>query len=108
MKPSPEADEVLFFRLQGEFTSRYNSGYTIGMKTAISIPDATFAAAEALAKRLGVSRSQLYRRALERFIDAESRSDVTDRLNKMYAGESSDLDPVLGEIQLASLPPEEW
>ena len=99
---------MAFFRLLSEFTAWYNSSYTIGMKTAISLPDATFAAAEALARRLGVSRSQLYRRALEKFIDAERRSDITDRLNEIYADESSELDPVLGEIQLASLPPEEW
>ena len=30
------------------------------MKTAISIPDEVFVAAEGLAERLGVSRSQLY------------------------------------------------
>jgi metal-responsive CopG/Arc/MetJ family transcriptional regulator len=78
------------------------------MKTAISLPDATFTAAEALAKRLGVSRSQLYRRALEKFINAERRSDVTDRLNKIYADESSGLDPALSEMQSASLPLEEW
>ena len=78
------------------------------MKTAISLPDATFTAAEALAKRLGVSRSQLYRCALEKLIDAERRSDVTGRLNNIYADESSEMDPVLSEMQSASVPPEEW
>ena len=34
------------------------------MKTAISLPDELFAAAEKLAERLGVSRSQLYATAL--------------------------------------------
>ncbi|NQW18983.1 MAG: hypothetical protein HQ478_16040 [Chloroflexi bacterium] len=78
------------------------------MKTAISIPDATFRAAETLAKRLGVSRSQLYRRALEKFMDAERRSEVTEKLNDIYVSESSELDPVLSEIQITSFPPEEW
>src|SRR5688572_2300207 len=35
------------------------------MKTAISLPDALFEAAELLAGRLGVSRSRLYANALE-------------------------------------------
>jgi len=87
---------------------RYNFSYTIHMKTAISIPDATFRAAETLAKRLGVSRSQLYRRALEKFMDAERRSEVTEKLNDIYVSESSELDPVLSEIQITSFPPEEW
>jgi hypothetical protein len=35
------------------------SGYTIGMKTAISLPDEVFESAERLAGRLKVSRSEL-------------------------------------------------
>jgi metal-responsive CopG/Arc/MetJ family transcriptional regulator len=38
------------------------------MKTAISIPDATFARVEASAARLGVSRSEFFARAAERWI----------------------------------------
>lgn len=78
------------------------------MKTAISIPDPTFREAEALAKRLGVSRSQLYSRAVEKFIEAQRKSRVTDRLNDVYAVEPSDLDAILSAMQFASLPKEEW
>ena len=35
------------------------------MKTAVSIPDHVFDAAERLAEKLGISRSELYQRALE-------------------------------------------
>ena len=38
------------------------------MKTAISLPDDLFQAVERLAKRLGVSRSELYRRAVRFFL----------------------------------------
>jgi metal-responsive CopG/Arc/MetJ family transcriptional regulator len=38
------------------------------MKTAISIPDATFARVEASAARLGVSRSEFFARAAERWL----------------------------------------
>src|SRR5277367_3591540 len=41
----------------------YNSGYTVDMKTAVSLPDELFRRAEAIAHRLRVSRSQLYSRA---------------------------------------------
>ena len=37
------------------------------MRTAVSIPDATFEEADELAARLGLSRSELYARALERY-----------------------------------------
>jgi metal-responsive CopG/Arc/MetJ family transcriptional regulator len=35
------------------------------MKTAVSMPDSIFEAAEALAKRLRMSRSQLYTKAVQ-------------------------------------------
>ena len=38
------------------------------MKTAISLPDALFHSAEALAHRLGVSRSKLFANAVAEFI----------------------------------------
>jgi len=38
------------------------------MKVAVSIPDALFDSAEALSKRLGVSRSRLYAIALADFV----------------------------------------
>jgi len=44
------------------------------MKTAISIPDPLFDAAEDVADRLGVSRSQLYAKALAEYV-AKHRDD---------------------------------
>jgi metal-responsive CopG/Arc/MetJ family transcriptional regulator len=38
------------------------------MKTAISLPEATFVRADAVARRLGLSRSELYVRALEAYL----------------------------------------
>jgi metal-responsive CopG/Arc/MetJ family transcriptional regulator len=38
------------------------------VRTAISVPDATFARVEAAASRLGVSRSEFYARAAERWL----------------------------------------
>jgi metal-responsive CopG/Arc/MetJ family transcriptional regulator len=78
------------------------------MKTAISIPDQTFREADALAKRLGMSRSELYARAVRRYLEAQRRACVTERLDAVYGDEGSDLDPVLAAMQTASFPREDW
>ncbi len=80
------------------------------MKTAISIPDEVFEAAERAAKRLGVSRSQLYSNAVKEFIERHRRENVTDKLNEVYfENESaSELDAALKALQAKSLPREEW
>ena len=44
------------------------------MKTAISIPDKTFQAAEMLAQRLGISRSELYSSAILKYIKDNKNS----------------------------------
>lgn len=78
------------------------------MKTAISIPDAIFEAAEEAAKRLGISRSRLYSTAVQRFVEEHRRRDVTERLNEVYGQEPARIDPVLEALQVASLEKDEW
>ncbi len=78
------------------------------MKTAISIPDPVFKSAETLAKRLGLSRSELYSRAIVDFVDAHRDDAITEALNAVYANESSAIDPILWQMQMASLPKEDW
>jgi metal-responsive CopG/Arc/MetJ family transcriptional regulator len=78
------------------------------MKTAISLPDPLFEAAEALAARLSMSRSQLYGAALEAYLRSHRDEGITERLNRLYADEPSELDPVIARIQSASLRREEW
>jgi len=65
------------------------------MKTAISIPDDIFASADSLAARLGISRSQLYASAVAEYVAKHRGAKVTERLNTVYATESSQLDPAL-------------
>lgn len=77
------------------------------MKTAISIPDGIFDAADALAERLGLSRSELYARAVAEFLERQRREDVTARLNEVYADGDEGLDPVLERLQRGSLR-EDW
>ena len=79
------------------------------MKTAISIPDDVFDAAEDLAERLSMSRSELYSRAVAEFIRRRRGEGVTELLNEVYGDRSSRLDPVLASFQFASLSDdEEW
>lgn len=83
-------------------------GYTGLMKTAVSIPDPVFDAAEELAGRLGVSRSKLYARALSEYLESHLERRITERLDEVYSDRDSELDPALARLQSASLPRDEW
>ena len=78
------------------------------MKTAVSIPGSVFQAAERLAKTLGIPRSQLYSRAIERYVSEAQQRDITARLNEVYAKEKVELDPALAVLQWASVLREPW
>lgn len=73
------------------------------MKTAISIPDDVFQAAEAAARRTGKSRSQFYVEAVRLFLKAQGATGVTERLNEVYRDAESAVDPVLLRMQSASI-----
>ncbi len=73
------------------------------MKTAISIPDKTFAAAERLAKARGITRSELFRRALEEYLSKNRREWITEELNRVYKTEDSSLDPFFKELRSSGL-----
>ena len=60
-----------------------NRGYTLGMKTAISLDDQTFHAAEAYAQRMGLSRSELYRAALRKFLKEQEAQAVTEAYDRL-------------------------
>lgn len=78
------------------------------MKTAISLPDRIFEEAEEAARRLGITRSELYAKAVAAFLAAHRSQNVTEALNRVYAVQPSRVDPVLARIQSASVPAEEW
>jgi hypothetical protein len=75
------------------------------MKTTVSIPDRIFRAAEQLAARWGVSRSELYAKALDALVEKHNDEVVTSRLNDIYGpgGEDSPLDPALAALQQRTL-----
>jgi metal-responsive CopG/Arc/MetJ family transcriptional regulator len=78
------------------------------MKTGISIPDKVFRSADALAKRLGISRSELYTTAIAEFLSKNQGRYVTARLDAVYGEEDSSLSPNLVQLQVKSLAHEEW
>jgi len=88
----------------------YDLGYTCAMKTAISIPDTMFQAAERMARRLGISRSQLFQQAVQRYMEEQRKLGVTEALDEIYgdARAANQIDPVLSRLLLASLPREDW
>ena len=78
------------------------------MKTAISIPDDIFQSAEQLARRLGLSRSELYVQAMKSYLQAHQDEGVTDTLNTIYGEIHAQVDPVISSIQIRSLPKDDW
>jgi metal-responsive CopG/Arc/MetJ family transcriptional regulator len=78
------------------------------MKTAISIPEEVFQSAEALAKRLRISRSQLYTAAVNEYLDRHRDRQVTASLNTIYREEDSSLPTTILRLQSGSLGQEEW
>ena len=78
------------------------------MKTAVSIPDPVFKAADKLAHRLGMSRSSLYAEALHRYLQLHDERAITSRVNEILAQENSELHPTLQSIQARSIPHESW
>lgn len=78
------------------------------MKTAVSVPDALFEAAEAFAGRHNMTRSELYATALRRYLEERRGEGVTEKLDEIYGAEPESLDPQLARMQIRSLPKDEW
>ena len=78
------------------------------MKTAISIRDRIFRAAERAAKRQKVSRSRFYAQAVEAYLKTQQGKGVTEALNAVYGTESSELDPDLAAAADHLLAEEKW
>ncbi len=78
------------------------------MKTAISLPDDLFEAAERLASELGVTRSHLYADAVAEFVEHHRDENITQALNRVYSRTTSNLDPRVEQLQQLSLGSEEW
>jgi len=78
------------------------------MKTAISIPTSLFKKADQLAKKLGISRSELYSRAVADWMDRRHQASITAQLNHVYSRVPSGLDPALKAAQRRTARRNEW
>lgn len=56
-------------------------GYTLGVKTAISVPDETFERVSRRAGALGVSRSEFFARAAQRYLDELDAQSLTTQID---------------------------
>jgi metal-responsive CopG/Arc/MetJ family transcriptional regulator len=72
------------------------------------MPDPLFKKAERLAKRLRISRSQLYSQALEHYLPHQNPKGIKEALDAVYGTESSELDPVMAQMQARAIWREEW
>lgn len=78
------------------------------MKTAISIPDKLFSAADHFAKSHGFSRSQLFAEAVHQYLEQHSSDHITKQLDEVYSSEPAKVDEALSKIQFSSIEKEEW
>jgi metal-responsive CopG/Arc/MetJ family transcriptional regulator len=78
------------------------------MKTAVSLPDELFRMAEATARRLRVSRSELYPKALAEFLQGQQGNSITERLNDVYSGRTAKLNSGLQRAEFSSLEKDDW
>ena len=78
------------------------------MKTAISLPDAVFHAAERQAKRAQKSRSQLYADAITEYLSRHSPDEVTEAMNHVVDQLPESPDPFVLAAAQSVLARNEW
>jgi metal-responsive CopG/Arc/MetJ family transcriptional regulator len=78
------------------------------MKVAVSIPDPVFSEAEALARRLGASRSEIYARALNAFVATHAAERVTEALNAVVDDIGDGADDFVREASRQALTRHDW
>lgn len=78
------------------------------MKTAISLPDDLFEAADALAARLELSRSRLITMALAEYVAKHRAGRVTERLDAVYGVEENRPDAAARKVGRRTLRRTDW
>lgn len=78
------------------------------MKIAVSIPDDVFKKLERLARRMKKSRSQVFVRALEEYVDRHTPDHVMDAMNKTCAEIETKADSFTSAASRRILEHSEW
>ncbi len=73
--------------------------HTREMKTAISVPNGTYERVVRMARELGVSRSELFSRAAERYLDEVDDARVTELVNEVLARDPAAQEPNLAAAE---------
>lgn len=73
-------------------------GYTLGMKTAISVPDETFEKASRRAHDLGVSRSEFFSRAAIRYLDELDAASITRQIDQAVDAQAQQDESALNAV----------
>jgi hypothetical protein len=87
---------------------RLTSGHTNSMKVAVSIPDDVFVEADALARELGTSRSEIYARALAAFVGDHAPDHVTKAINDVVDAAGTEHDGFARAAARQALERTEW
>jgi predicted transcriptional regulator len=64
--------------------------------------------AETAARKMRMTRSQLYAKAIAEFLERRRADKITERLDELYSSEQSELHPALQSAQARSLDKEHW
>jgi metal-responsive CopG/Arc/MetJ family transcriptional regulator len=78
------------------------------MKTAVSIPDDLYARAEALRRRMGRSRSEIFSRALAAYVAQHAHDEVTEAMDRAVAAIDEAPDAFAREAGRRVLERSEW
>ena len=88
--------------------NRRQPGYTLGMKTAVSIPNELFDVAERLARRTRKSRSRLFSDALREYVARRSPEKITEEMDQALAQIGESNDPFVAAASRRRLERSEW
>jgi antitoxin MazE6 len=88
--------------------TRSTHGYTLGMKTAVSIPNDLFEGAERLARRTRRSRSRLFSDALREYLARHTPDNVTELMDKALAQIGAGKDTFVSSAGKRTLYEIEW
>ncbi len=78
------------------------------MKTAISVPNDVFELSEKLAKKLKVSRSQIFAMGVKKLGEEYDEDDITARINRVCEEVDTSIDPHWKKLQSKVLSKDKW
>jgi predicted transcriptional regulator len=82
--------------------------YTLGMKTAVSVPDELFDRVDRLAQRTRRSRSEVYSAALREYVARHDTDEITEALDRLAVEGQSSADRFVTEAARRRLETSDW